>query len=151
MTSDSKFCSTVHTFWNMCQGCGLRRDTPHNYFGPYGVGHRYGQGGVVMTTRSRIVSEYLFLEWAGMHSPHQKVEGLLLSVLIFTRLQCTWLTDNLIRLWYDLVFRTGIAQSDTAQFEYGNAIKDNNTTDLLINSKSVGVPGMGPVRELYGA
>ena len=33
-------------------------------------------------TRSGMDTEYLFLEWAGMHLPHQKVEGLVLSVLI---------------------------------------------------------------------
>ena len=69
-----------------------------------------------MMTWSGTVSEYLFLKWAATHLPHQKVEGLVLLVLIFTRLQHIWLTDILIRIRYDLVFRTGIAQLDTANW-----------------------------------
>ena len=32
---------------------------------------------------------------------------------------------------------------DTAPIGHSNAMKHNNTTDLLLNSKSVGVTGMG--------
>ena len=35
----------------------------------------------------------LFLLWAGTHSPHQKVVGLVLSVLFTTELLGIWLTD----------------------------------------------------------
>ena len=36
--------------------------------------------------------EYYFSLWAGTHEPHQKVAGLVLSVLIITNSQATWLS-----------------------------------------------------------
>ena len=66
---------------------------PVTTLGPYGVAHWYGQGRVVTTTQSGMVSEYYLLKWVGMHSPHRKVEGLVLSVLTFIRLLRIWLTD----------------------------------------------------------
>ena len=36
--------------------------------------------------------EYYFYLWAGMHKPHWKVAGLVLSVLVITSSQAIWLS-----------------------------------------------------------
>ena len=66
----------------MAAGCGLI--LPMSTLG-HTVSHTgTGKGRVITMTRSGMVTEYQFLQWVGMHLPHQKVEGLVLSVLVIT-------------------------------------------------------------------
>ena len=51
---------------------------------PAGVEHSRNTRWVVMATRFTTVMNTISILWAGMHKPHQKVAGLVLSVLVIT-------------------------------------------------------------------
>ena len=108
-----------------------------------------GMHRVVMATRSRMVTEY-YLLGVGTHSPHQKVAGLVLSVLLIIWLLCIWLTDKLNMAQNG----SGDQHRSTIDPEcvtpVYNAKEDNNTNSLFNNSQSVSVPGMGPGKSYTG-
>ena len=82
-----------------------------------------------------------------MHSPHQEVEGLVLSVPIITYLPCIWLTNNLILFKCSPVICTRTNQLDAIPTGHGGATKDNNAIDLEVR---VEVPGRGPGESYTG-
>ena len=82
----------------MCQGCGQRASRSNTcvYFrvGPVlSTGSRYAAGHYGDSVQ--MVTEYYLYQWAGTHSPHQKVEGLVLLILLITELLGIWLTNKL--------------------------------------------------------
>ena len=97
------------------------------------------------------ISEYLFLEWVGMHLPHQKVEGLVLSVLISHQLQCTWLTNNLIQLEYAPVFAPEWPNWLRPNWVRQRNKRQQHNRFIIKTVNQWGFPEWARGRELYGA
>ena len=59
---------------------------------PAGVEYGWSTRRVVTATRFTTVMNTISILWAGMHKPHQKVAGLVLSVLVITSSRAIWLS-----------------------------------------------------------
>ena len=102
-----------------------------------------------MATQSGMVTEY-YLLGVGMHSPHQKVAGLVLLVLLITWLLGIWLTDKLNTAQNGSSDQHRSAIDPECVTPVYNAKEDNNTNSLFDNSQSVSVPRMGPGKSYTG-
>ena len=93
--------------------------------------------------------EYYFYLWAGMHKPHRKVAGLVLSVLIITSSRAIWLSGYL-----NTKIRPGKRYQGSQlgiRLSRRGTVQQKNKKDKFIKTvESAGVPGMGPGKSYTG-